>query len=154
MKKNETLLTADLSVLFVEVVSELKAIKEELKHQKRLDNKRLDCFEMDYTPSPISRSPIITQNEAFEEMMLRNGMMSRETWEALAGVQYDAIGENIEDDSFLEVQDQEDGEFEQSRFASYYERKAPEKIEVPNIETKKVDTAPAPASEPEEVKND
>lgn len=78
--------------------------------------------------------------------------MSRETWEVLAGIKYDAVGDNIEDDDFLEASEKDDdGEFEQSRFASYYERKV-ERIEVPNVESKKIDVA---SSEPQqEVKND
>lgn len=131
----------ELAALFVDMLKELNSIKAELKKQRRPENKHLDDFEMDYTPSVFSRVPITTQNEALEQIMLRSGMMSRETWEVLAGIQYDAVGDAIEDDSFLEATDVEDGEFEQSRFASYYERKA-KKVEVPNIETKKVDVAP------------
>ena len=140
MKKQETL-TIELGALFTDMIKELKELRAELKRQKRPLNKQLDVFDMDYTPSLFSRAPITTQNEALEQIMLRNGMMSRETWEVLAGIQYDAVGDNIEDDSFLETADVEDGEFEQSRFASYYERKV-KKIEVPNVETKKVDVAP------------
>lgn len=139
MKKQETL-TIELGALFTDMIKELKELRAELKRQKRPLNKQLDVFDMDYTPSLFSRAPITTQNEALEQIMLRNGMMSRETWEVLAGIQYDAVGDSIEDDSFLETADVEDGEFEQSRFASYYERKV-EKIEVPNVETKKVDVA-------------
>lgn len=138
MKKQESL-TIELGALFTDMIKELKEVRAELKRQKRPLNKRLDVFDMDYTPSLFSRAPITTQNEALEQIMLRSGMMSRETWEVLAGIQYDAVGDSIEDDSFLETADVEDGEFEQSRFASYYERK---KIEVPNVETKKVDVAP------------
>lgn len=140
MKKQETL-TIELGALFTDMIKELKELRAELKRQKRPLNKQLDVFDMDYTPSLFSRAPITTQNEALEQIMLRGGMMSRETWEVLAGIQYDAVGDNIEDDSFLETADVEDGEFEQSRFASYYERKV-KKIEVPNVETKKVDVAP------------
>ena len=139
MKKQE--ITIELGALFTDMIKELKELRAELKRQKRPLNKRLDVFDMDYTPSLFSRAPITTQNEALEAIMLRGGMMSRETWEVLAGIQYDAVGDNIEDDSFLETADVEDGEFEQSRFASYYERKV-EKIEVPNVEAKKVDVAP------------
>lgn len=142
MKKQEKTVEVELAALFVDVLKELNSIKVELKKQRRPENKQLDVFEMDYTPSPFSRAPITTQNEALEQIMLRSGMMSRETWEVLAGIQYDAVGDNIEDDAFLEnAADVEDGEFEQSRFASYYERKV-KKIEVPNVETKKVDVAP------------
>jgi|GEM_PF-4044135 len=140
MKKQETL-TIELGALFTDMIKELKELRAELKRQKRPFNKKLDVFDMDYTPSLFSRAPITTQNEALEAIMLRGGMMSRETWEVLAGIQYDAVGDNIEDDSFLETAEVEDGEFEQSRFASYYERKV-KKIEVPNVETKKVDVAP------------
>lgn len=141
-----------LETLFAGMVNELREIRAELKKQKRPVNKQLDVFEMDYTPSPFSRAPITTQNEALEQIMLRSGMMSRETWEVLAGIQYDAVGDNVEDDDFVEVSEKdEDGEFEQSRFASYYERKV-ERIEVPNVESKKIDVA---SSEPQqEVKND
>lgn len=156
-KKQEAVVGIELGVLFADMINELKEIRAELKKQKRPVNKQLDVFEMDYTPSPFSRAPITTQNEALEQIMLRSGMMSRETWEVLAGIQYDAVGDNIEDDSFLETQEnREDGEFEQSRFASYYERKV-KKVEVPNIETNKVDVAPASVPAPEtkeEVKND
>lgn len=139
MKKQE--ITIELGALFTDMIKELKELRAELKRQKRPLNKRLDVFDMDYTPSLFSRAPITTQNEALEQIMLRSGMMSRETWEVLAGIQYDAVGDNIEDDSFLETAEVEDGEFEQSRFASYYERKV-KKIEVPNVETKKVEVAP------------
>lgn len=137
MKKQE--ITLELGALFTDMIKELKELRAELKRQKRPLNKKLDVFEMDYTPSLFSRAPITTQNEALEQIMLRSGVMSRETWEVLAGIQYDAVGDSIEDDAFLETAEVEDGEFEQSRFASYYERK---KIEVPNVETKKVDVAP------------
>lgn len=163
MNKKETL---ELGKLFADLIKELKEIRALIASQKqqkqlkrRLDNKQLDVFEMDYTPSPFSRVPITTQNEALEQILVRSGMMSRETWEVLAGVQYDAVGANLEDDSFLESRDfEEDGEFEQSRFASYYERKT-ERVEIPNVETKKVDAAPAPepavaVEKKEEVKND
>lgn len=162
MKKQENL---ELGKLFTDLIKELKEIRALIESQKqqkqlkrRLDNKQLDVFEMDYTPSPFSRVPITTQNEALEQILVRSGMMSRETWEVLAGVKYDAVGEYIEDDSFLDGQDVEDGEFEQSRFASYYERKI-ERVEIPNVETKKVDVAPAPepadaVEKKEEVKND
>lgn len=140
-----------LETLFASMVNELREIRAELKKQKRPLNKQLDVFEMDYTPSLFSRAPITTQNEALEQIMMRSGMMSRETWETLAGIQYDAVGDNIEDDSFLEMQEQEDGEFKQSPLASYYERKV-ERIEVPNVESKKIDVG---SSEPQqEVKND
>lgn len=141
-----------LETLFADMVNELREIRAELKKQKRPVNKQLDVFEMDYTPSLFSRAPITTQNEALEQIMLRSGMMSRETWEVLAGIKYDAVGDNIEDDEFLGTSEKdEDGEFEQSRFASYYERKV-ERIEVPNVESKKIDVA---SSEPQqEVKND
>ena len=141
MKKTEKTVEVELAALFVDVLKELNGIKAELKKQRHPENKHLDDFEMDYTPSPFSRVPITTQNEALEQIMMRSGMMSRETWEALAGIQYDAVGDNIEDDSFLEMQEQEDGEFKQSPLASYYERKV-ERIEVPNVEVKKVDVAP------------
>lgn len=142
MKNTEKTVEVELAALFVDVLKELNGIKAELKKQRHPENKRLDDFEMDYTPSPFSRAPITTQNEALEQIMLRSGMMSRETWETLAGIRYDAVGGSVEDDSFLETaEDIEDGEFEQSPLASYYEPKA-KKIEVPNIETKQIDVAP------------
>lgn len=155
MKKKETnVAEQNLIELFVGLINEIQELKKVLHTKKRLDNRQLDVFLMDYTPSLISRAPITTQNEALEQIMLRNGMMSRETWETLSGVVYDAVGDNVDDDSFLDGYDgDDDGEFEQSRFASYYERKAPEKIEVPNVETKKVDVAPVPELEKKEVNN-
>lgn len=155
MKKKETnVAEQNLIELFVGLINEIQELKKVLHTKKRLDNRQLDVFLMDYTPSLISRAPITTQNEALEQIMMRNGMMSRETWETLSGVVYDAVGDNVDDDSFLDgYDDGDDGEFEQSRFASYYERKAPEKIEVPNVETKKVDVVPALELENKEVKN-
>lgn len=156
MKKKETnVAEQNLVELFIGLINEIQELKKILHTEKRLDNKQLDVFLMDYTPSPFSRAPITTQNEALEQIMLRTGMMSRETWETLSGVKYDAVGDNVDDDSFLDGYDgDDDGEFEQSRFASYYERnRASEKIEVPNVETKKVDVAPAPEPEKKEVKN-
>lgn len=129
-----------------EAILELKKVSE--AHHSEVVKKMSD-FEMDYTPSSISRVPITTQNEALEEIMLKSGMMSREAWEKLRGVSYDDYGE-ADDDDLLASGSIDDEEFSQSSYSSYYERKEKRpstekpRLEVPNVETNEPDIAPAP----------
>lgn len=127
-------------------ILELKKVSE--AHHSEVVKKMSD-FEMDYTPSSISRVPITTQNEALEEIMLKSGMMSREAWEKLRGVSYDDYGDS-DDDDLLASGSIDDEEFSQSSYSSYYERKEKRpstekpRLEVPNVETNELDIAPAP----------
>lgn len=127
-------------------ILELKKVSE--AHHSEVVKKMSD-FEMDYTPSSISRVPITTQNEALEEIMLKSGMMSREAWEKLRGVSYDDYGD-ADDDDLLASGSIDDEEFSQSSYSSYYERKEKRpstekpRLEVPNVETNEPDIAPAP----------
>lgn len=127
-------------------ILELKKVSE--AHHSEVVKKMSD-FEMDYTPSSISRVPITTQNEALEEIMLKSGMMSREAWEKLRGVSYDDYGD-ADDDDLLASGSIDDEEFSQSSYSSYYERKEKRpstekpRLEVPNVETNELDIAPAP----------
>lgn len=129
-----------------EAILELKKVSE--AHHSEVVKKMSD-FEMDYTPSSISRVPITTQNEALEEIMLKSGMMSREAWEKLRGVSYDDYGD-ADDDDLLASGSIDDEEFSQSSYSSYYERKEKRpstekpRLEVPNVETNELDIAPAP----------
>lgn len=129
-----------------EAILELKKVSE--AHHSEVVKKMSD-FEMDYTPSAISRVPITTQNEALEEIMLKSGMMSREAWEKLRGVSYDDYGDT-DDDDLLASGSIDDEEFSQSSYSSYYERKEKRpstekpRLEVPNVETNELDIAPAP----------
>ena len=129
-----------------EAILELKKVSE--AHHSEVVKKMSD-FEMDYTPSAISRVPITTQNEALEEIMLKSGMMSREAWEKLRGVSYDDYGD-ADDDDLLASGSIDDEEFSQSSYSSYYERKEKRpstekpRLEVPNVETNEPDIAPAP----------
>lgn len=129
-----------------EAILELKKVSE--AHRSEVVKKMSD-FEMDYTPSSISRVPITTQNEALEEIMLKSGMMSREAWEKLRGVSYDDYGD-ADDDDLLASASIDDEEFSQSSYSSYYERKEKRpstekpRLEVLNVETKEVDIASAP----------
>lgn len=129
-----------------EAILELKKVSE--AHHSEVVKKMSD-FEMDYTPSSISRVPITTQNEALEEIMLKSGMMSREAWEKLRGVSYDDYGD-ADDDDLLASGSIDDEEFSQSSYSSYYERKEKRpstekpRLEVPNVETNEPDIAPAP----------
>lgn len=60
-------LLIDNMVSLTKAILELKKVSE--AHHSEVVKKMSD-FEMDYTPSPISRVPITTQNEALEEIMI------------------------------------------------------------------------------------
>lgn len=154
--KNKMTEQNEMNKLLVESMASLtKAILElkkvsEAHHSEVVEVvKKMSDFEMDYTPSAISRVPITTQNEALEEIMLKSGMMSREAWEKLRGVSYDDYGDT-DDDDLLASGSIDDEEFSQSSYSSYYERKEKRpstekpRLEVPNVETNEPDIAPAP----------
>ncbi len=151
--KNKTTEMNEMNKFLIENMTALTKAILELKKVSEAHHsevvKKMSDFEMDYTPSPISRVPITTQNEALEEIMLKSGMMSREAWEKLRGVSYDAYGDT-DDDDLLASGSIDDEEFSQSSYSSYYERKEKQpstekpRLEVPNVETNKPDIAPAP----------
>lgn len=86
-----------------------------------------------------------TQNVAIQRILLASGAITREQFESALGVSYDG---DFGDDDELDVPFSVDEDFEQSRFASYAD------IEVPNVETKSVDKAPAVQKEPAQVASD
>lgn len=153
VKNNKLTEQNEMNKLLVESMASLTKAILELKKVSEAHHsevvKKMSDFEMDYTPSSISRVPITTQNEALEEIMLKSGMMSREAWEKLRGVSYDDYGD-ADDDDLLASGSIDDEEFSQSSYSSYYERKEKRpstekpRLEVPNVETNEPDIAPAP----------
>lgn len=153
VKNNKLTEQNEMNKLLVESMASLTKAILELKKVSEAHSsevvKKMSDFEMDYTPSSISRVPITTQNEALEEIMLKSGMMSREAWEKLRGVSYDDYGD-ADDDDLLASGSIDDEEFSQSSYSSYYERKEKRpstekpRLEVPNVETNELDIAPAP----------
>lgn len=81
----------------------------------------LSRFYMDYTPSPYSGRPVKTTSESLEDIMMREGRMSREVWEQLRGLEYDSF--SADDDDILADRQEHYDEFEQSSLASYYDFK-------------------------------
>ena len=66
-------------------------------------------------------SPIKTTSESLEDIMMREGRMSREVWEQLRGLEYDSFSQD--DDDILADRQEHYDEFEQSSLASYYDFK-------------------------------
>lgn len=94
---------------------------------------------------PVGHKIPESQNVAIQRILLASGAITREQFEAALGIRYD--GDFGEDDE-LDIPFSVDEEFEQSRFASYAD------IEVPNVESKSVDKAPAVKEEPAQVASD
>lgn len=94
---------------------------------------------------PVGQKIPETQNTAIQRILLASGAITREQFEAALGVSYDG---DFGDEDEVDVPFSVDEDFEQSRFASYTD------IEVPNVETKSIDKAPAVQKEPAQVASD
>ncbi|AXH78000.1 MAG: hypothetical protein [Microviridae sp.] len=81
----------------------------------------LTPVKMDYSPNPYSGRIVKTTSESLEDIMMREGRMSREVWEQLRGLEYDSFSQD--DDDLLADTPEHYDEFEQSSFASYYDFK-------------------------------
>lgn len=81
----------------------------------------LTPLKMNYSPNPFSGRPIKTTSESLEDIMMREGRMSREVWEQLRGLEYDSFSQD--DDDILADRQEHYDEFEQSSLASYYDFK-------------------------------
>lgn len=81
----------------------------------------LTPFKMNYSSNPFSGRPIKTTSESLEDIMMREGRMSREVWEQLRGLEYDSFSQD--DDDILADREEHYDEFEQSSLASYYDFK-------------------------------
>ncbi|AXH74232.1 MAG: hypothetical protein [Microviridae sp.] len=81
----------------------------------------LTPLRMDYSPNPYSGRVVKTVSESLEDIMMREGRMSREVWEQLRGLEYD--GHSFDDDDVLADREEHYDEFEQSSLASYYDFK-------------------------------
>lgn len=100
---------------------------------------------------PVGHKIPETQNEAIQRILLASGAITREQFEAALGLSFDG---DFSDEDEVDIPFSVDEDFEQSRFASYVETETQppaksSRLEVPNVETKKVDIAPAPNT-PEE----
>lgn len=81
----------------------------------------LTPLKMDYSSNPFSGRPVKTTSESLEDIMMREGRMSREVWEQLRGLEYDSF--SADDDDILADRQEHYDEFEQSSLASYYDFK-------------------------------
>lgn len=81
----------------------------------------LTSMKMDYSPNPYSGRVVKTTSESLEDIMMREGRMSREVWEQLRGLEYD--GHSFDDDDILADTEEHYDEFEQSSLASYHDFK-------------------------------
>lgn len=81
----------------------------------------LTPLKMDYSSNLFSGRSVKTTSESLEDIMMREGRMSREVWEQLRGLEYDSFSA-ADDDILADRQEQYD-EFEQSSLASYYDFK-------------------------------
>lgn len=81
----------------------------------------LSPVKMDYSPNPYSGRIVKTTSESLEDIMMREGRMSREVWEQLRGLEYDSF--SFDDDDVLADTSEHYDEFEQSSLASYYDFK-------------------------------
>lgn len=93
---------------------------------------------------PVGQKIPETQNVAIQRILLASGAITREQFESALGVSYDG---DYGDDDELDIPFSVDEDFQQSRFASYAENEVPPtkpSLEVPNVESKEVDIAPAP----------
>lgn len=81
----------------------------------------LSGFQMNYDSNSYSGRAIKTTSESLEDIMMREGRMSREVWEQLRGLEYDSFSQD-DDDILADTQEHYD-EFEQSSLSSYYDFK-------------------------------
>lgn len=79
----------------------------------------LTPLKMDYSSNPFSGRAVKTTSESLEDIMMREGRMSREVWEQLRGLEYDSF--SMDDDDILADRQEHYDEFEQSSLASYYD---------------------------------
>ena len=97
------------------------------------------------TPSviPVGHKIPESQNVAIQRILLASGAITREQFEAALGIVYDG---DFSDEDEIDVPSSVDEDFEQSRFASYVNGPSTNSssLEVPNVETNKVDIASAP----------
>lgn len=81
----------------------------------------LTPLKMNYSSNPFSGRPVRTTSESLEDIMMREGRMSREVWEQLRGLEYESF--SMDDDDILADRQEHYDEFEQSSLASYYDFK-------------------------------
>lgn len=81
----------------------------------------LTPLKMNYSSNLFSGRPVKTTSESLEDIMMREGRMSREVWEQLRGLEYDSFSQD--DDDILADREEHYDEFEQSSLASYYDFK-------------------------------
>lgn len=79
----------------------------------------LTPLKMNYSSNPFSGRPVKTTSESLEDIMMREGRMSREVWEQLRGLEYDSF--SMDDDDILADTQEHYDEFEQSSLASYHD---------------------------------
>lgn len=91
---------------------------------------------------PVGHKIPETQNEAIQKILLASGAITREQFESALGISYDG---DYGDEDEIDIPFSVDEDFEQSRYASYID------IEVPNVETKKVDKATAVPNQQSQV---
>lgn len=113
-------------------------------------SKGLDTLKMDYSSNPFSGRAIRTTSESLEDIMMREGRMSREVWEQLRGLEYDSY--SLDDDDILADTQEHYDEFEQSSFASYYDfnearAKRAQEQEVVAVARQSENNATTPATE-------
>lgn len=120
MKKVENDVLGSLVDLFKEGISYFKNRSSVgLRTPRR--SQGLTSFKMDYSPSPYSGRAVKTTSESLEDIMMREGRMSREVWEQLRGLEYDSF--SVDDDDMLADTQEHYDEFEQSSYASYHDFK-------------------------------
>lgn len=130
-----------------EIVSAIPDRPREFSVEKQKEAEKYLYDKATSTPVsiPVGHKIPESQNVAIQRILLASGAITREQFEAALGVTYDG---DFNDDDELDIPPSVDEDFEQSRFASYTD------IEVPNVETKSVDKAPAVQKEPAQVASD
>lgn len=84
-----------------------------------------------------------TTTQIMSRLLLGSGAITVEQWEAMNGVFYDSKSGNLDFSDFDDIDP--DDEFVQSDFASY--ENVPEPVELPNVDSGKVDSAPSVQNE-------
>lgn len=100
---------------------------------------------IDITPVsiPVGYKQPETSTQIMSRLLLGSGAITREQWEAMNGILYDTQGSDMD---FRDFDDSDvDDEFVQSDLASYENIKEP--VELPNVDSGKVDSAPSVQNE-------
>lgn len=100
---------------------------------------------IDTTPVsiPLGYKQPETSTQVMSRLLLGSGAITREQWEAMNGILYDSKGDDMDFRDF--GNSEPDDEFTQSDLASYEDVVEP--VEVPNVDTNKVDVAPSVQNE-------